>query len=309
VGCSHVVAPDQQRKAAQGDARQDGRTTRGLDRPNRITEEDDTRYGSHERFEVDEGPGDLGPHPALAVGEEGEGQQRPPGRQDQGGQQSTGVRRSRRSLRGGEGHHGQGRAQKLDGRDRDRVAAAQQPRLPHRERGRQQQGGEHQAVAGERGTPAAAARDQAHSGQGHGEPQPGHRTGHAVLPERGDDRDQHGHGADQQSCVGDAGPGDTGVLHGDRAAVTEGAGQQHERAAGGAHVGARSGQQEDQGGEPEARDREPARRQPLQGQLGKRDGGAPQQAGSDERGDGATLLGVHVVIIMTTYEKFASWPS
>ena len=55
--------------------------------------------------------------------------------------------------------------------------------------------------------------------------------------------------------------------------------------------------EQDGGGQAEAREREPARRQPLQGQLGQRHGRAPEQPGGGEGGDGAAAICVHTAMV------------
>jgi hypothetical protein len=208
-----------------------------------------------------------------------------------GGGQPFRRRRERQGRQGG--------PNELHGRHRDRVAAAQQAALGHGKGGPEQQGQDDEAIAEGRGAAAPAARDQDDAGQGHGEPDPRHGAGHGVLPERRDDRDQDRRGADQQRGVGDARPGDPGVLQDDRPAVPDRAGGQHERRTGGADPGARGRvagghAEQDRGGEPEARGRQPAWLQPLQGQLGQRNGGPPQQPGGNEGSDSAAAVGVHV---------------
>jgi hypothetical protein len=154
----------------------------------------------------------------LPEGEQRERDQRAERRQRADGQDRAGAgRHGRCALRdAGEGQGGHRGGQELHGGDRDRVAARQQPDLRDRERGRDEQGDQHQPVAGQRrATPVAAAGDQADAAERHHETGPGHRPGHAAVPQRGDDRDQHGHGPDQQRRVGNAGPGDAGVLHDD----------------------------------------------------------------------------------------------
>jgi hypothetical protein len=226
----------EQRKGAEGDARDDRGAAQGLGRAGRVAEDDDARDRADERLDVDECPGHLGGYPALPVGEQRERQQRAAGREGHGGRgRAQAVRGGRHALGRRERQRGQSGPQELHGGDRDRVTAAQQPDLPHGERGRQQQRDEHQGIAGRRGAAAMTARDQADAGERHGEPGPGHRAGHGALPERSDDRHQHRDGADQQRRVGDAGPGDARVLQQDRPAVPERARRQHQR-------GARGGQ-------------------------------------------------------------------
>jgi hypothetical protein len=306
-GCAAARA--QQGQAAQRDAGDDGGPAGGLGRPGRVAEQDDARHGADQRLDVVEGAGHLGGYPALPVGEEREGQHRAADRERRG-------RQDRARVVGGGGHalsdrrerqRRQGGAQELRRGDRDRVTAAQQALLGHGEYGGQQQRREHQAIAERRGAAAPAAGDQADSGQRQREPGPGHRAGHGAPPERRDDRDHHRHGADQQRRVGDAGAGDAGVLHDDRPAVPERSGRQHPRGADGAHAAGPGGGEEDRGGQAEAREGEPARRQPLQGQLGQRHGRAPEQACGGKGGDGAAAVGVHASMLAASWREICYW--
>jgi hypothetical protein len=283
VSPSGHAAARQQRQAAQADARHDGRAAADLYRAERVTEEGDARDGADQRLKVEERPGDLGGHPALPEGEQREGHQRAERRQRADGQDRARAGRDGRcALRDqGEGQGGHRGRQELHGGDRDRVAAGQQPDLRDGERSPDEQGDQHQPVAGQRRAAPAPAGDQADAAERHHEADPGHRPGHAVVPQRGDDRDQHGHGPDQQRRVGHAGPGDAGVLHDDRPAVPERARDQDVGGERGTQPRTAHGQQ-DRGGQPETNDRKPARCQPLQGQLGQRHGGTPQQPGRDE---------------------------
>jgi hypothetical protein len=288
----------QQRKAAQADARNDGRAPADLHGAERVAEDGDAGDGADQRLEVEERPGDLGRHPALPEGEQRERHQRAERRQRADGQDRAGAGRDGRcALRDqGEGQGGHRGRQELHGGDRDRVAAGQQPDLRDGERSPDEQGDQHQPVAGQRRAAPAAAGDQADAAERGHEADPGHRAGHAVVPQRGDDRDQHRHGPDQQRRVGHAGPGDAGVLNDDRPAVPERARDQDLGRERGPQPRAARGQQ-DRGGQPETNDREPARCQPLQGQLGQRHGGTPQQPGRDEGCDGITTAVVHIVIL------------
>jgi hypothetical protein len=294
-----AAAGAQQREAAQGDASQDGRAARELHRAGRVAEDDDARYRPDERLQVEEGPGDLGGHLALRVGEQRERQQRSARRQAGDGQHDARAgREGGHAFRGHrERQRGERRPQELHRGQRDRVAALQPPGLRHRERGRQQQRRQHQAVAGGCCAAPASARDQADAGQRHREAHPGHRARHRPVPERRDDRDQHRGGADQQRRVADAGAGDAGVLHHDRPAVPDRARGQHGGRAGGTHLGAGGHGKQDRGGQAETHEGEPAGRQPAQGQLGQRHCRAPQHPGGGERGDGAAAIGVHVSIL------------
>jgi hypothetical protein len=218
-----VPAAAEQWEAAQRDAREDGRAADDLQRAGRVAEEHGSGRGADEGLQIQERPGHLGGHPALRVGEQREGQQRATGREGDGGQDGTRVARDGRHALNGhrERQHHQGGAQELHCCHRDRVAAAQQPGLPHGERGRQQQRHQHQAIAADRGSASPAAGDETDARQGHREASPGHRARHRAVPESRDDRDQHRRGPDQQCRVGDAGPGDAGVLYHDRTAIPD----------------------------------------------------------------------------------------
>ena len=52
------------------------------------------------------------------------------------------------------------------------------------------------------------------------------------------------------------------------------------------------------GGQAEPGDGEPARRQPLQGELGQGHAGAPEQAGAGERGHSGSTVGGHATIVL-----------
>jgi len=304
-----VPAGAQQRERAQRDARDDRGAAERLGRAGGVAEDHDPRDRADERLDVDERSGHLGGHPGLAVGEERERQQRAGGHEGHGGQERA------RAVRGGgdalgrrQRHGGERGPEELNRGDRNRVTPAQQAGLRHGERGRQQQRREHQAVAADRGTAAPAAGDHADAGERHGEPDPGHRARHRVLPERRDERHEHRDRADQQCGVGDAGAGDAGVLQEDRPAVSEGTRCQHQRRAGGAHPAGAAGRhgEQDRGGQAEADEREPARRQPLQGQLGQRHGSAPEEPGGGEGGDCAAAIDVHKSMTPAVCTEFAS---
>jgi hypothetical protein len=212
---------------------------------------------------------------------------------------------------GGHGQHGQRGAQHLHGGDRDRVAAGQQPGLGHGERGGQQQRGQDQAVSGQARVALGAHRGhQADPGQRDRVAQPDHGAGHGAEGQRGDDRDQHRRGPDQQRRVADAGPHDPGVLHEDRAAVADGAPGQHGRAEGGPQVRA-AGDQQHQRGQAEARHGQPAGRQVVHRDLGGGHGAPPQGAGGGQGDEGATVE-VHASSLPTGKPIFtlsARWPN
>jgi hypothetical protein len=66
----------EQREAAQGDAREDGRAADDLLRASGVAEKHGAGRGADEGLQVQERPGHLGGHPALPEGEQGERQQR-----------------------------------------------------------------------------------------------------------------------------------------------------------------------------------------------------------------------------------------
>jgi hypothetical protein len=74
---------------------------------------------------------------------------------------------------------------------------------------------------------------------------------------------------------------DAGVLEHDHEAVADGAGEQDPRRERGAQVPA-AYEREQRRGEGEARDRQPAAVQPVQDELGERDGEPPQEPGGDD---------------------------
>jgi hypothetical protein len=298
------AADGQQREAAQPDPGEHRRAPGKLPRPDRVAEEHRARHGADERLDVEEGPGHLGGHPALRVSEQGERQQRADGRQGGGGQDGPGGSGDGRPALGDgrERQHGQGGAEELHRGRGDRVPARKQPRLCHRERGRYQQGRQYERVPGGARPAAVAAGDQADAGQGQGEPSPRHRARHGALPYRRDHRDHHRYRADQQGGMGHAGPGDTGVLQYDGAAVADRAGGQHGGPERGPEVVA-GGREQDGGGRGEAHEREPARRQPVQGQLGQRHRGAPEQPGADQCGKGPAVR-VHAAMVARECTEF-----
>jgi hypothetical protein len=307
----------QQRNCAQGYADHDRRAPGRLQRAHRVAERDDSGQRADQRFEVEESPGRFGRDPLLAVGEQGERDQRAEDGQRQRGQdRARRVRYRRQPLRDhGIQQSGQGRPEELHRGDRDRVPVAQYPVLGHGERGRHQDRQQHQAIADRGGTAAMSAGDQADPGQRHPEPEPGHRPGHGPLPDRGDHRDQHRHRADQQRGVGHAGQRDAPVLQDHRAAVSGRAGEQHQRRArtpqptpglgpGLGPVSIPPGHHEqDRGGQAEPGHGQPARRQPGQGELGQRNGGAPQRPGSGQGRDGEAAVVVHAYILSVANSK------
>jgi hypothetical protein len=204
-----------QRQAAQADASHDGHAADDLREADRVPERHRADDGSHQRLDVDERPGDLGGDPALPECEESERQQRAaPGQRDDR-QHRAGATRHGRHATGDDGNRQRAErgAEELDGGDRDRVASVQQAALGHDERGRQDERRQHQPVPGQcRAAAPAAHGDQADAAERQREAEPGHWPGHGVVPHRGDDRDQHRHGPDQQGGVSDAGPADAGVL-------------------------------------------------------------------------------------------------
>jgi hypothetical protein len=157
----------EQRSAAQCDASQDGRAAGDLSRAGRVAEENGASRGADERLKVEERSGNLGGYPALAVGEEREGQQCAADGQPGGGQQCARAAGDGRHALGSHGHgqHGGSGRQELHGGHRDWVAAVQHSGLRHGERGRQQQRRHHQAIAADGRAASPAASDKADAGQ------------------------------------------------------------------------------------------------------------------------------------------------
>jgi hypothetical protein len=297
----------ERRETAQRDAGQNGRASEHLDRPGRVAEQDDAGDRADQRLKVDEGAGHLGVYPGLPVREERVRHKRGACGQRDHGEREPGTARRPRQVLGchGDRQRGQRCAEELHGCDGDRIAALQQPGLRHGERGRQRQRGQHQAVAADARPAAVAARDESHSGQRDRESGPGDRAGHGPVPERGDDRDDHRFGTDQQSRVADAGPADAGVLQQDSAAVADRPGNQHAGSACGPEPGA-SGDEQDRGGQTEAHECEPCRGQPLKRQLGQRHARAPEQSGGGECGEGGLTAAVHSVMVTDGRSEFAA---
>jgi hypothetical protein len=302
---SATGSPRQQRQPAQRDPRQDGRASGCLRHADRVAEDGGAGGRADQRLQVQERAGDLGGDPGLAGGEQRERRQRAQQRQPGGGQQRVRAGGDGRYAlgHGGDGQGGQRRRQELHRGHGDRVAAGQQAGLRHGERRREAQRHQHQGVAAEGRAAALAGGDQTDAAERHGKARPGQRVRHAVVPHGRDDRDQHGRGADEQGRMAHAGARDRGVLDQDRPAVPHRAPREHGRAGGGGGPGP-DGAEEHGGGQAEARDGEPARRQPQEGELGHGYGGAPQQARGGERSDGDTAIDVHVAIVTRSWAIF-----
>jgi hypothetical protein len=273
----------------------------------RVAEDDGAGGRTDERFQVHERAGDLGGDPRLPVREERERRERPQQRQPGGGQQAARAAGGGRYALGdgGDREGGERRREELDRAHGDRVAAGQQARLRHGQRGREHHRRQHQAIAGEGRAASPAGGDERDTGERHSEAGPGHRLRRPAVPYGGDDRDQHGRGADEQGRMAHARARDPGVLHQDRPAVAHRAPRQHGRAARGPDPGP-DGDEQHGGGQAEAGDGEPARRQPSKGQLGHGHGGAPQQARGGQRRDGGTAVNVHGSIVPDLGPIFAS---
>jgi hypothetical protein len=286
-------------QGAEGDPGQDGGGANRLGGADRVAEHDRAGGGTDQRLQVHEGAGGLGRDPGLALGEQGVGaqgaQQGQAGGGHQGHPRAAGDRR--RAL-GERGHRqgGHGRGQELHGRHGHRVAALEEARLGDRERGREPERRQDQAVAGPGGPAAPAGGDQGDPAERHREPAPRRRRPQPALAGGRHERHQHGRGPDEQGGVADAGPGDTGVLDKDRPAVAGRPPGRHGRAPGVAGP-APDGCQEHGRGQAEAGHGEPARRQPGQGELGHGHGRAPEQAGGGERGHGVPAVGVHGAMV------------
>jgi hypothetical protein len=288
------AAPPDDRVAAQPETGHYGRAADELGRAERVAEQDDPDGSADQRLQVQEGTGDGRRDSALREGEQrrrqhGAGQYEPRG----GEHHRWGCDRD---LRGSAGErrrqHGNGRRQELQRCHRDRIAAAQQPRLRHRETSRRELGGQHQAVAGEARTSAPASGDDGHADQRKAEPEPGDRPCHAVPENRGQHGHQYGGGPDQQRGVRHAGPLDAEVLQQHRSAVACRAGDEDRRAQRAAQP--RPADDHEQGrsqGEP--CERQPSGGQPRQRQLGQRHGGTPQHPSGYERREDETAAVCH----------------
>ena len=183
------------------------------------------------------------------------------------------------------------------GRDGRGVAALEQPGLGHGERGRESERGQDQDVAGQGGPAAPGGGDQDDPGERHREPGPGRRRPQPALPGGGHEGHEHGRGPDEQGGMADAGAGDPGVLDQDRPAVADRPPGRHGRAPGTTDPAPEHGQEHGRG-QAEPGHREPARRQPGQGELGHGHGRAPQQPGGGERAQGGTAVGgVHGAMV------------
>jgi hypothetical protein len=141
AGARPAAVACQQWEAAQGDAHDDGHAPGDLRRADRVAEGDGAGHRADQGLEIEEGAGHFGRYPALPVGEEREGQQRPAERQAGGSEgNSRAVRCGGHALDGHrERQHREGSPEELHGGDRDRVAARQQADLRHGEASRQQQ--------------------------------------------------------------------------------------------------------------------------------------------------------------------------
>ncbi len=129
-------------------------------------------------------------------------------------------------------------------------------------------------------------------------PGPGHRAGHGPLPERRGDRDRHRHGADQQRRVNDAGPGDAAFLRTTTDPPYPSAPETRTRGVQAARTPRRQATASNTAAaRPNRATLQPAWRQPLQGQLGQRHGGVPEQPGSGEGGDCVATVGVHTAMV------------
>jgi hypothetical protein len=274
----------------------------------RVAEDDGAGGRADERLQVQERAGDLGGCPRLPVGEERGRRERAQQRQSRGGQHAArAADRGRHALGdGGDREGGDGGREELHRGHGDRVAAGQQTGLRHGEPGRDHHRRQDQAVAGDRRAASPAGGDEGDAGERNGKARPGHRARQAAVPDGGDDRDQHGRCADEQGGMGHAGARDPGVLHQDRPAVPHRAPRQHGRAARGADPGPDEDQEHGRG-EAEAGDGEPGRREPLEGKLGQGHGGAPEQAGGGQRGDGGTAINVHGSIVPYAWPTFVAF--
>jgi len=137
--------------AAEADAGHDGSAADGQHHADRVAEQRDAHGSAAQRLKVQERPGDVGRHAALAEREQrcrqhGSGE-------DKAGHRQHGCRTARRSGLVAANHrdrqrHRGGREQ-LQRRRRERIPAAQQARLGHGEPGRCQHRRQHERVSGQ----------------------------------------------------------------------------------------------------------------------------------------------------------------
>jgi hypothetical protein len=168
-----------------------------------------------------------------------------------------------------------------------RIAAGEQPGLGDDERRRHRDRQQDEQVAGERRARAAAAGHQADAREREQRASPHEPAARSAAEHGRDGGDQHRHGADDQRRVAHARALDTGVLEHDHDAVAERAGHDDRRGERGPQVAARDERQQRRR-HGEARDREPARAEPLEPELRERDREAPEGAGEGQRDDRGT---------------------
>jgi hypothetical protein len=251
-------SPDD-RVTAKSEASHHGRAADDLGRAEGIAEQHDSDGSADKGLQVEERAGDGCRDPALREGEQRHRQDRPCQHESRGGQHRRGGRG--RDLRGPacerRRKHGDRCRHELQCRHRDRIPAAQQPRLRHGKPSRGELGGQHQAVAGEARTRAPPGGDDGHPGQRQTEAEPGDRPRQAVPEHAGQHGHQDGGGPDQQRGVRHAGPLDAEVLQQYRSAIPGRAGDENGRA-GRAAQPRPADDREHGGGEGKPRERQPS---------------------------------------------------
>jgi hypothetical protein len=279
-----VVATVQERR--DRDAGEDRQPAERLREAYRLIERDHAAERADERLEVDERARELRGHLHLRPCEQPERDQRAGQPEpDRRGDRTARGRRRGRAL--GDHGHGQRRERcgaELDGGHRAGIAAREQPRLGDDQPRGAGDRREHEQIAGERRAGAAAARDEADAGERDERAGPGACASGAASGPGGDQRHEHGRGADDQRGMADARALDPSVLEQDDPAVADRARRGHRGRKRSAQVTA-SEDGEDRRGDGEAHHRQPARAEPLEAELGQRHGEPPERAGRCERED------------------------
>jgi hypothetical protein len=283
------------RQRAQRDPGEHRGGARDLPAGRRITEREPAHGRADDGLEVDERARQLGRNPSLSEREQPERQQRPDCGQRAEREHRGGVRRGRRRPihQHGDRERDEGTRCELHRGHGRRVASREQPRLAHDEPGRQDDRGEHQAVAEGSGAATTATRHERY-------PRERERVARPVAPPprtpaepRREQRDQHGNHADDHRGVAHARVVDTGVLEHDHGAEPDRAAEgdaRHERLA----EAAPPREREERRGDGEPRHGQPAGAKPRERQLRERDGEAPQRAGGGEREQGWAVASAHV---------------
>ena len=172
----------------------------------------------------------------------------------------------------------------LHGGYRGGVPALEQPRLHRDEPGRQDDRSEYEQVPPRARAATAGARDEGDSDERDRVAGPGESAGRGLTEARGDQRDEHRGGADDDGRVAHAGPLDAGVLEHDHRAEPDRARREHPRRQRVANAAA-ADEREHGRGDREADDGQPTGGKPPERQLREGHVKAPQRAGCDEGED------------------------